>query len=211
MVCLAIFIASCSKSSVPAGKNCDVFFSKDFKILIDPILAPQNKGIYVNEMRTTFSNDKADSGLAMNFAYRDGKVLLMVNFLHTDKSICLGAGSPLSLGYAPEEMYILKGRHKRNCVYENSNNLFNHYALGLYELPINSVFFKQLLLKGSPIFASIDTKSNVYTFKIMNNETSTLLSNTARCIYETELGKQIDIDSKDLIDNNLNTFDPSTY
>ena len=211
MVCLTIFTISCSKSSVPAGKNCEVFFEKGFKLLADPILAPQNKGIYVNEMRTTFASNKEDSGLAINFAYRDGKVILMVNFLHTDNSICLAGGSPLALGYSPEEMYILKGRHRKNCVYENSNDLFKQYALGLYELPINSVLFKQLLLKGSPIFASIDTKSDVYSFKLMDNDTSSLLSNTARCIYETELGEQIDVNSNDLLDNNINTFDHSKY
>ncbi len=199
----AVMLLSCKeKTKVPPGINCDNYFSKDFQSLTDRKTDENKLGMYSAGSRFSYIDVKSESGFSGEVIYNNGRLFLTIRFVHPDKDLCFNKNSTIAFGYSPEEVYVLDGFHKANCAKEHHNKELGNYTVGLYEIPINSLMFKKLLISGTPRQFYLDTAGPFISGVVMDDDSAFKFSNIARCAYESPLAEDLDIDG-DLIDNTL--------
>ena len=206
IICIlsALMILSCSKEKtvVAKGINCEKYFSQDF-LEQATSKTKDNLGIYGSDVRFSYLDKKVDSGFSAELMFNDGRIFLVSRLVHPNKYLCLNKHSKIGFGFSPQEVYYLEGVHKRNCAQEHHDKDLGNYSVGLYELPLNSKFFRQLLLNGTPKYAYVETSGDMVNPIVMDDDSDFKFANIARCIYESPMKLLFDIDGE-LIDNTLN-------
>jgi hypothetical protein len=202
ILCVVMLLSCKERTKVAPGINCDDYFSKNYQSLAERKTSENLLGMYSGGARFSYIDTKTESGFSGEIVFNNGRLFLMIRFVHPDKNLCFIKNSTIAFGYSPEEVYVLDGSHKANCAKEHHNKELGNYIVGLYEIPINSLFFKKLLVSGTPRQFYLDTAGPFISGVVMNDDSDFRFVNTARCIYESPLAKDLDIDDT-LIDNTL--------
>jgi hypothetical protein len=198
LVLLTLSCSSKEKWQAPKGKDCDSYFAKD---AIDQ--ANKNKGIYTNRKRAIFVGDP--SILLTNLLLNDNKLVFSANLINVKTEVCIKGFSPMGIKLENGDIYLFDGRQKPQCV-KVENPKEDVGALGIFEMPINSVFMKNILIH-KPKIISLEVDTGFARYEPLKDADSESLQNAFRCAFEA-LGDSYDLsDDSVLINNKLQNTD----
>jgi len=192
LVLLTLSCSSKEKWQAPKGKECDSYFAKD---AIDQ--ASKNKGIYTNRKRAIFVGDP--SILLTNFILNDNKLVFSANLINVKKPVCIKGFSPMGIKLENEEIFFFEGKQKPQCV-RVDNPKEDVGALGIFEIPINSIFMKKVLLH-KPKHITIEVDTGFAKYEPIKDTDSESVQNAFRCAFEA-LGDSYDLSDDSLLINN---------
>ena len=182
----------------PKGENCENVFKKNAAQISE-----EKAGVYGSEGRYRYINEEKETAMLVNLFYNSGTFGLMLRLAHKHKNICVEHGAPFGMRFTSDKnvAYVLEGRHKSNCTKLDGSK--NDYAVGIYELPINSLAFKAMLENDLEFFAVQTSEGFTPMAAINSTEGVTGFKNAVRCAYEA-VGNNIDLsDNSSLINNSL--------
>ncbi len=183
-------------SLFPKGTNCKLAFSKEdlgnALIKGEAYVAPESHyGV----------NPAVDHAFEMAFAYNEGKLIVTANVAH-EKKVCLkGAseGAVLVVKFEGDDLfYRAAGLHDRSCGTAKKITDRNA-ALGVYEIPVNSLLFKKALTQKVQFFGVQATKGVIIGSFLEDG--SSKFRNGFRCAHEA-LGDQFDLSNDSRLINN---------
>lgn len=182
----------------PKGDNCENVFKKDAAQISE-----EKAGVYGSEGSYRYISPEKETAMVVNLFYKAGTFGLMLRMAHQNKNLCIAHDAPFGMRFTSDKnvAYVLDGQHKSNCTKLDGSK--NDYAVGIYELPINSLAFKALLETDLEFFAVQTSEGFTPMGAINSTEGVTGLKNAVRCAYEA-VGNNIDLsDNASLINNSL--------
>jgi len=184
LLMILIVVSSCKdkeKVSIPKGKDCDVYFPQDAMAQ-----SKKNNNFFINERRSIYTGDEGI--LLTNLLIKDTKFHLAINILNGNKVICIKENSLLGVRiFENNNTHLIKGDFDRNCKQQSDPK--GNGAIGLFEVPLNSTLFKELLTKKVGVIGvGLDNVNAL--FKPLDQETALDLQNAARCAYDAFGGEE---------------------
>lgn len=200
LLLIVLLTLSCSKEKwqAPKGKECEKYFATD---AIEQ--ASKNNGMYTNTKRAIFVGDP--SILLTNFILTNNKLVFSANLINVKKPVCIKGFSPMGIQLEDGEIYIFEGRQKPQCV-RVDNPKEDVGALGIFEIPVNSVFMKKVLIH-KPKIISLELDTGFARYEPVKDNDSESIQNSFRCAFEA-LGSSYDLtDDSVLINNKISDTD----
>ncbi len=194
LLLILILVSSCKdkeKFSVPKGKDCDVYFPQDAMAQ-----SKKNNNFFINKRRSIYTGDEGI--LLTNLVIKDTKFQLAINILNGNKVICIKENSMIGLRISENNnTHLIKGNFSRNCKQQSDPK--GTGAIGLFEIPLNSTLFKELLTKKVGVIGvGLDNVNAL--FKPFSEETALELQNATRCAYESFGGEEtINLSNENLL------------
>lgn len=192
-ILIVLLTLSCSKKwEAPKGKECEKYFAKD---AIEQ--ASKNNGMYTNTKRAIFVGDP--SILLTNFILTNNKLVFSANLINVKTPVCIKGFSPMGIKLEDDEIYIFEGRQKPQCV-RVDNPKEDVGALGIFEIPVNSVFMKKVLIH-KPKIITLELDTGFARYEPIKDNDSESIQNSFRCAFEA-LGSSYDLTDDSLLINN---------
>ena len=202
-ILIVLLTLSCSKEKwqAPKGTDCSKYFDKNAVELA----SEKSDNLYNSKERHIFTGEP--SVLLSNLVLKEDKLYLTNNLVNNKKVVCIKGNSGMGIKFSDGEIFAFVGKQKTNC--KIIKDAFTDLgALGIYEIPLNSLFMKKILTATPTNIAySLDTGSGFHTFRPVDEKEAVGLQNSFRCAFEA-LGGSYDLtDDSVLINNKISDSD----